>query len=164
MTKEEAIKKIKKSWDFIGTNEKEVLETLIPELKESEDERIRKALMWFVERFPYDRLNNNGVSAKEALAWLEKQGEKPQVDGFDAEFNALLKKYEHLPNDEMVECLKFYLRVVQGEQKPKWTEEDESKVEDVIYFLDTAKVHYASTKALDDCIEWLKSLKQRMEQ
>ena len=108
MNKEEAIKKIKKSWDFIGNNEKEVLETLIPELKESEDERIRKALMWFVERFPYDRLNNNGVSAKEALAWLEKQGEKPQVDGFDAELNALLKKYEHLPNDEMVECLKFY--------------------------------------------------------
>ena len=46
--------------------------------------------------------------------------------------------------------------------KPKWSEEDESKVEDVIYFLDTAKVHYASTKALDDCIDWLKSLKQRI--
>ena len=52
----------------------------------------------------------------------------------------------------------------QGEQKPKWTEEDEIKVDDVIYFLDTAKIHYASTKALDDCIDWLKSLKQRMEE
>lgn len=50
------------------------------------------------------------------------------------------------------------------EQKSKWSEEDESKVKDVIYFLDTAKVHYASTKALDDCIDWLKSLKQRMEE
>ena len=49
-------------------------------------------------------------------------------------------------------------------KKPKWSEEDESKVKDVIYFLDTAKVHYASTKALDDCIDWLKSLKQRMKE
>ena len=50
------------------------------------------------------------------------------------------------------------------EENLKWTEEDESKVEDIIYFLNTAKTHYASTKALDDCVEWLKSLKQRMEE
>ena len=52
----------------------------------------------------------------------------------------------------------------QGEKTSKWTEEDESKVEDIIYFLNTAKTHYASTKALDDCIDWLESLKQRMEE
>ena len=39
-----------------------------------------------------------------------------QVDGFDAELNALLKKYEHLPKEELAECLSFYLGVVQGEQ------------------------------------------------
>ena len=43
-----------------------------------------------------------------------------------------------------------------------WSEEDEHKVKDTIYFLDTAKKHYASTTALDDCIEWLKSLKERL--
>ena len=50
----------------------------------------------------------------------------------------------------------------QGEQKPKWNEEDESKVYDIIYFLNTAKAHYANTEALDDCVDWLKSLKQRI--
>ena len=36
------------------------------------------------------------------------------------------------------------------------------EVKDTIYFLDTAKKHYASTVELDACIDWLKSLKQRI--
>ena len=50
----------------------------VPELKESEDERIRKALKeYFINSF-----QNNGVAAilgvhiKDILAWLEKQGEQ----------------------------------------------------------------------------------------
>ena len=39
--------------------------------------------------------------------------EPPQeIDGFDAELNALLKKYEHLPKEELVESLGFYFSVV----------------------------------------------------
>jgi hypothetical protein len=53
---------------------------------------------------------------------------------------------------------------LQDEQKLKWSEQDKNKIEDIIYFLDTAKAHYASTEALDDCVDWLKSLKQRIEQ
>lgn len=48
------------------------------------------------------------------------------------------------------------------EQKPAWSEEDEYRVEDIIYFLDTAKKHYASTIELDACIDWIKSLNERM--
>jgi hypothetical protein len=46
----------------------------------------------------------------------------------------------------------------------EWSEEDEHRLEDAIYFLDTAKKHYACTDELDACINWLKSLKQRMEE
>lgn len=47
-----------------------------------------------------------------------------------------------------------------GEQKStEWSEEDEHRLKDIIYFLDTAKKHYASTVELDACIDWLKSLK-----
>lgn len=50
------------------------------------------------------------------------------------------------------------------EYKPvKWSEEDEYRVKDTIYFLDTAKKHYASVIELYACIDWLKSLKQRMK-
>lgn len=52
-----------------------IFERYFPELKESKDEEIRKALMKFIEAFPYERLETNGVSVKETLAWLEKQGE-----------------------------------------------------------------------------------------
>ena len=45
------------------------------------------------------------------------------------------------------------------EQKYAWSEEDENRLKDTIYFLDTAKKHYASTVELDACIDWLKSLK-----
>ena len=57
----------------------------------------------------------------------------------------------------------------QGEQKlfnlesirEDWSEEDEHRINDTIYFLETAKKHYASTVELDACINWLKSLKDR---
>ena len=49
------------------------------------------------------------------------------------------------------------------ERKPTWSEEDEHRAKDTIYFLDTAKKHYASTVELDACIDWIKSLKKRME-
>ncbi len=47
----------------------------------------------------------------------------------------------------------------QGEQKPVWSKEDEHKIKDIVYFLNTAKKHYASTVELDACIDWLKSLR-----
>lgn len=46
------------------------MEWLIPELKESEDERIRKALV----RFHKSTIDINGIKGADILAWLEKQG------------------------------------------------------------------------------------------
>lgn len=46
----------------------------------------------------------------------------------------------------------------QGEQKAaKWSEEDEHRVKDTIYFLENAKKHYASTMEIEDCIDWTNS-------
>ena len=48
-----------------------------------------------------------------------EQGKEPLgQDGFDAELNALLKKYEHLPKHELADILEFYLWVV-GKQSIK---------------------------------------------
>ena len=58
----------------------ERLEYIFPELKESEDERIRKVLIDLVkcnERSGYTLLNN--VSTSSMLAWLEKQGEREPI-------------------------------------------------------------------------------------
>ena len=84
------------------------MEFIFPELAESKDERIRKALMRFVEAFPYERLENDGVSVKEALAWLEKQSESytkrdvddAYIEGMAFAKNELEKQDGHKPVDE----------------------------------------------------------------
>ena len=65
--------------------------------------------------------------------------------------------------DEIVENKWLAWLEKQGEQKPvEWSEYDEHKVKDIIYFLNSAKKHYASTVELDACVRWLWSLLQRM--
>lgn len=73
---DEAIEKAEK-WhnapnvDKIPTFGNRIIEDIFPELFESEDERIRKALVKCNEKSGYTLLNN--VSTSSMLAWLEKQ-------------------------------------------------------------------------------------------
>ena len=83
MTQEEAIKILKDFHDKSALfSVRTALETLHPELKESEDERIRKEIIARLKNsegqtLPIDRYNA-------ALAWLEKQGEqKQEINNFD---------------------------------------------------------------------------------
>ena len=52
---------------------KATLERIFPELKESEDERIRKAIMEFFE-LQDDNTTYSFIPKKDILVWLEKQG------------------------------------------------------------------------------------------
>jgi hypothetical protein len=98
----------------------QMMEYVFPELQESEDERIRKAIIDYFN-LQEDNTTYSFISKKDIINWLEKQALKS-------------------------ECGK----------------EDEHRVEDIIYFLDTAKKHYASIVELDACINWLKSIKERL--
>ncbi len=69
----------------------------------------------------------------------------------------LLSLYCLIDNANNVE-----VREQKSADKAKWSKEDEHRLEDTIYFLDTAKKHYASIVELDACIDWLKSIKQRL--
>ena len=68
-----------KDYNTVATPQ-EVAELLFPELKESEDERIRKILIEQVERWHECALKNNVVQDIKdlagAIAWLEKQGKQ----------------------------------------------------------------------------------------
>jgi len=80
----EALEKAKKEWsnnlDNAYKNYRERLEIIFPELKESEDEIIRKSIIEFFESQD-DNTTYSLVPKKDILAWLEKQGEQeePQV-------------------------------------------------------------------------------------
>ena len=77
MDKAEAIKVLKEIHETAIFSVRTALETLLPELKESEDEKIRKEIYQFV----YEQRQE-----KEWLAWLEKQDPKKHQEELDAAY------------------------------------------------------------------------------
>lgn len=75
----------------LSKEQKEKLESIFPELAESEDERIRKKLITFFQRFPYTNLYDASLNAKDVLAWLEKQNEQKPVNDTDEDIVEAVK-------------------------------------------------------------------------
>lgn len=66
-------------------NSDDVVGFIFPELKESEDERIRKVIYGWICTQP-SQFFDNGFSKEEMLAWLEKQGEQNPADKVEPKF------------------------------------------------------------------------------
>ena len=148
------------------------------ELKEPEDEKIRKGIFKALsKKDARDVLISQGIEVSDALAWLEKQGEKKPEENkgnigeispnWSEEDEKEMATIEHHLNNcgasiTSILWLKSLKDRVGCEANcttaKEWSEEDEHRIKDTIYFLDTAKKHYASTEELDACIDWLKSL------
>ena len=60
---------------------KATIEQIFPELKESEDERIRKAITEFFKNFSKNGTYRTIPDVTKWISWLEKQGEQKSVDG-----------------------------------------------------------------------------------
>ena len=83
---DEAIEKLRNlhdNYDTVSTliDIKEELEHIFPELRESEDEKIRGTLLSVfkeaAERIGDNREWDSGITYMSVVAWLEKQGQKP---------------------------------------------------------------------------------------
>ena len=115
MTREEAMKVASemRQW-LLNDREKEALETLIPELKESEDERIIRTLQEYVKNRNWPL---NGPTQDEVLAWLEKnKGQKP-VDVVE-----IIRKARSEGRQEVIDHPDYYQLI-----KPvEWSEEDKN--------------------------------------
>lgn len=75
----ELVGKIKKAYLYVQTDStKSTLEEILPELKESEDEKIRKAIMEFFE-LQDNNTTYSFIPKKDILTWLEKQGKKDKI-------------------------------------------------------------------------------------
>ena len=113
---------------------------IFPELRESEDERIRKEIISLVDESTALR---NVYDLRKMIEWLEKQKEQKPINNI-------------MPSEGM-----NWLKSLRPQPKNEWSEEDEHRRNDAIYFLETAKTHYADTSELDATISWLKSLQNR---
>lgn len=70
---EEALERAKSFIERGGEYDRQVMEYIFPELKESEDERVRKAINNMLPFIPDEAYANNGVTKEGVLNWLEKQ-------------------------------------------------------------------------------------------
>ena len=84
MNKEEAIKIVKSHYPANKQMLNEALEFLIPELKEDENEKIRKEI---IAVFKGQIAFTSEEDAKKYIAWLEKQGEQKPADKVEPKFH-----------------------------------------------------------------------------
>lgn len=124
---------------------------IFPELRESEDEKIRKELIDIVKKSP---ITFAFKDKWKVLAWLEKQVQKPQCK------SALeASKEEKVDNANKVEP-KDYSSIDPHFFKPAWSEEDDVAVKDICDKLNRLSMTYVGNESIvcQEEIKWLKSL------
>lgn len=134
----EAQEWIKSIYSELSHEQQMEAEAFFPELKESEDEKIRK---WLISQLKIKSDDTNfdlNIMIDKAISWLEKQGGQ---------------KSQRMVSAEAKEAMY---------DKPAWSIEDISKVQRICKYLDEAKKYYADITEVRDCIDWLKSLEDRV--
>ena len=77
MDYKEKIKEAKRLYETANADQKYVLESLFPEIRESEDEKIRKEIISFLQ-LPHPQFIGERKQEK-WIAWLEKMGEQKPI-------------------------------------------------------------------------------------
>ena len=174
----EALNWMKDVYPTLEGATKEDAEHYFPELKESEDERIRK---WIIDDIKYnmnnETLNNSEYKkkAEKAIAWLEKQGEQKPANKVEPKFKvgdkvyALRNRFEC--TIESVDETTYYGDTTNFDIKDQdswelvehnlaWSEEDEETLGWLCTFLkEYGHKFYGGNE--ENVIDWLKSLKER---
>ena len=188
---DEAISKAKE-WHSdvqIGIGFKANLEKLFPELKESEDEEIRKALI----RFHKSTIDVDGIKGDDIIAWLEKQGEQKSADKVEPKFKMgdivkrkdnphltyILKRltddgdyeFHAIGKDGNEGCTHFAAVKCQDdwelvEQNPAWSEDDETAKNNISHIIrQYDKISKRENKPcyyVADCLLWMQNIKDRV--
>ena len=117
------------------------IEEIFPELKESEDERIKRNIIAALKGEGYYDCD----LTNECIAWLEKQGEKPQgKSALEA------SKEKKIDNANKVE------------QSSAWSEEDDYNVQCLVAKV-TSDIQNGNVGRNQELIDWLKSIKDRVQ-
>ena len=142
-----------------GKISREDASRLLPELRESEDERIRMALIELLKEVEEDETYTGRQHISEMLEYLEKQKEQKHVEKQDYSGLNDLERAIHRGflsagvENVLVTIIKETARECLAQMKPaEWSEEDEKMRARIIMFL-------AGFMGNEDMIDWLKSLR-----
>ena len=181
---EQMLKRAKEEIKKCGYNKGRIrmIENIIPELKESENEKIRKELIRAFTATADKRdceIYGNGITYRQVLAWLEKQNEQKSEElpngeelGIDSLYHAVrilektLGEVEGYQSDDGILEHKCAIEAVKRlyEQKSTWSEEDEKLLNLSLENLTELRNRFGEEYGrVGDCISWLKSLKERMK-
>ena len=188
MERNEAIERIKTRFDkwALDNEDMEAIQTLIPELAESEDERILNALITHIRIYEGD-FTTVGVTRLEMLDWLEKQKKQKPTEDTALQKAFVISKKDYtleekcdasdyadtiLPtsvtygeNDEEYKLHKiieaaFIAGKKMAQHPAEWSEEDEDMIQDIIASIDT-KIAASDFHEMEN---WLKSLRPQPKQ
>lgn len=168
-----------KDFNFQGYMDEECLYDMFPELRESEDEKVRKEIIDYC----HERLNTtygalpNIETVKKWLAWLEKQGKKEVANSENAckgeqepksykdaeEASAEYRKFREecgikdpVMLDEIEEA---YYNGATSRKPVDWSDEDEENLQHCCMAISVDSLHTYEDK--QDMESWLQSLKNR---
>lgn len=146
-------------------------EFIFPELAESEDKRITRAINNMLPFIPERAYANNGVTKEDVLTWLEEQGEpQPYKGNADTMRKNLIKAFKSVGSNhwggldvrDIIHFLESKDAIElekQSEKNPAWSKEDEKILGKCI---DAASGYY-SPEDKQSMKNWLKSLKDRVQ-
>ena len=148
----EAQKWIESIYSELSHEQQMEAEAFFPELKESEDERISKEIIKYLERTVPHHHRDEVLKSKEWTAWLEKQDPKKHEEELEKAYKTADEvQYKRGYEDGVKDTEK------QGEQGPAWGEEDEKKLRGICNYISCSD----SPEGFEEWIDWLNSLKDR---
>ena len=128
MERKEAIEIVKNNFPYGRIQLREALTTLIPELNEIDDEKIRQALLKFFSDGAKNNETTCDIPDEKIVAWLEKQGGQKEID-YNEEINKCKANPLYFIDKYVTVKLKEQNNSSfekQGEQKPDLNEKDET--------------------------------------
>ena len=154
------------------------LKDIFPELRESENERIRKTLINMFKGYDIQKVGD--FTDKEIIAWLEKQAEQKPDDKVEPKFKAgdkiqyskgcgTILTIEKIENGEYIfGNNKGHITIESGnkwylvEQNLAWSEEDEKLTNRIEGWLDTLCDYLKDDNSLE-CIKDVKDIVERLK-
>ena len=158
MTREEAIKEMREKLPWLTEDTKRLVEALVPELAESEDERIRKEIIKYLKLVDKGEGDYAHPIVSGWIAYLEKQKEQKPAE---QKVSRSQIHHELLQNGTIT--MEEYLKLTENlyfprKQRQGWDEFDEDCLKRAIWYIENPAPSVVKDTNL---VLWLKSLPER---